>query len=450
MMSERERREEMGLYFKQRLINIINTFDSNQDVRDGILPYIWVHSEGQKEFSHGQYAFAIYGKLGGLDVLKGVDLKNKDPKTSFTVCDAGNSRYFEKVHTLDKNNFNIERLPDTKATTAAPTIALQTMSELFKSPFHSESMIIKSLFYFTHPAHPVPALSPQPIRIASDRVRANNINGPKVEPYPTPEPDSGDSVTNLLYPTDPTTQRLYVLFSRQWDLDYCHYFNVRQLADTPGIQVVSAATNRDKIIQVGFQSLLLIELLRMSTIDLSQPDGSKKQETFIFPTTSASLDDNWKYLIDQAFDYFSVNFVQNFRSYENWKEFLDSKGYPKQIHQIVKGHFLWSQKIQKLYRGSRKLMDFQFTMIPIDPPFNIPKPTCKPGTTIKEFPYEFKAKWIKVLIESPGSVATTMTMTPIQQTQFVTDISNDFSTKFESFYSNSEKKVPVLCATKPF
>ncbi|EGG14487.1 hypothetical protein DFA_12261 [Cavenderia fasciculata] len=485
--------------------NTINAFDSNEKVRNDLHKYIMAHTEGVKDMRHGQYAFAFYGSLGAqggafpLNRFTSLDLTAQG--TSYYVCDINDFRYFkEKEEIIVKNpiNYNIIREETNQPPiVAAPITVLQTMSKLTTSPYHSESVIIKSLGYFTDPNYPKPKLVYQPIRylytqyhpcsvcttkimnssfvndMTNDNIRIRNLNGlgamlPSTPPPTTPiayKINSEESVTNLLLPSDTSKERLYLSFSRQWDIDYCHYINIRKLAAKPGIQVVSAATNRYGDRHVGYQSTLVTELERSSMIDTRRPDGSIVSELFTFPTTFKSRESNWQYLINQAFDFFIANKVENFRSFESWKAFLDSAGYQQPFYQIVEKALVgtkredcdWSQTIQRV-KGGKGLMLFKETMIPIDPPFDVSEPTCKPNAPLKKFPClktplpnfvkdpnpiqkpdcvitsQFRDRWNEAIIES-----VTQTGKPTPSTLFIDE-------KTEEFKCNSaENASPLNC-----
>ncbi|EGG16885.1 hypothetical protein DFA_07865 [Cavenderia fasciculata] len=409
------------------IINNSQAFKSDTEVITDLKYYIWAHSAGNDDFIHGQYGFTFYGELSlnySPDQFSGVPLEA--PANSYLTFDAATFKYFyiNRKATSQPNNIYIDIIKNANkgAITTAPTMVLQTMYKEYDSPFHSESMGIKSLFYFTSYK---PTVARQPIRYlytlhhpcsictskikspnfinsrASDAIRADIING-KGGTYPPPTTDvtywidSGESVNNLLYPVNPVTDHLYMVFSRQWDSDYCHYFNVRQLLSQPGIQVVAAATNRFKILKDNYQNILVASLLGDSMVLNRNPNkgGKPVKVPFSFETTSTD-EYVWQYVVDQAYNYFTANKMKNFKSTSNWIQFLKAGGYPEESIQTVilalngarQQDCWWSQTIFRMVSGFdkdeqkiKKPMQIKRTLIPITHPFGNTVPTCKVAT----------------------------------------------------------------------
>ncbi|EGG13334.1 hypothetical protein DFA_11095 [Cavenderia fasciculata] len=412
------------------IINNSQAFKSDTQVITDLQYYIWAHSAGNNDFIHGQYGFTFYGELSGdYSPAKFSGVPLVAPANSYLTFDAYQFKYFyiNQKATAQPNNIFIDLLPNQAnkgANTYAPTMVLQTMFKEYDTPFHSESMGIKSLFYFTTGGFK-PTVAPQPIRYlytlhhpcsicsskikspnfinsrASDAIRADIING-KGGTYPPPTTDvtywidSGESVNNLLYPANPVNDHLYMVFSRQWDSDYCHYFNVRQLVSQPGIQVVAAATNRFKVLKDNYQNILVDSLLGNSMVLNRNPvkGGNPVSVMFTFGTTSTD-EYVWQYVVDQAYNYFTVNKMKNFKSTSNWIQFLKAGGYPEESIQTVilalnaarEEDCWWSQTIFRMVSGFdtsgqkiKKPMQIKRTLIPITHPFGNTVPTCKVAT----------------------------------------------------------------------
>ncbi|EGG14486.1 hypothetical protein DFA_12260 [Cavenderia fasciculata] len=471
--------------------NTINAFDSNEKVRDDLHPYIMAHTEGVKDMRHGQYAFAFYGSLGAqggafpLNRFKSLDLTTLG--TSYYVCDINNFRYFKQEEEITvKNPINykiVRQVTKAPPIVAAPIAVLQTISKITTSPItrkvSSSNRLVISKILFT----PSPNWYTNPFDTSTlSIIHVLNLNGrgAMLKPLPPTTPiaykiNSEETVTNLLLPKNIENERLYLSFSRQWDIDYCHYINILQLsAPTRGIQVVSAATNRYGDRHVGYQSTLVTELERSSMINIRRPDGSIVSELFTFPTTFKSREFNWQYLINQAFDFFITNKVENFRSFENWKIFLDSAGYQDPFPQIVKKALIktqkadckWSQMIQRVKGSGKQLMFLKETVIPIDPPFDVSEPTCKPNAPWKMFPClktplpnfvkdpnnptfdcditaQFRDQWKEAIIESATQNGK---IPPADPTKFIDEKTEEFKVGFQSFYSNDKRNGVIECA----